>query len=285
MINPYWDPSTPVKVCAFDAQALASAKDGSECGPAKFSNSDCGCGPELRYCIGSRTPQLAMKAALEDEPLYIFDWVLREGRSYFDAFSSKTTFVNGALVHWYKNLTGAILESTSGIGFSTHMGELPDIPFFSEEWVQVERNDVHAGILTTPGFHMRFGSNRSRVNRFYTAFRCEPFVAPAGGLPPSTMAVPNPNLRERAGCDVCHATIETAAAHWGRWRTNEEYGYITSEELDYETPNLKCMGCDENKNCGIFCNQKFCNTGKLDTSGRVGSLGRVSSGPRVAQFE
>jgi len=260
MVDPFWDPGNPVKVCAFDAQALAVGQNGQACGPNTIIQG-CGCGPNLQYCLpqpADPTHQV-VKRSLAEESTRIFEWVVRESHSYFEAFTTDTTFVNGPLVHFYTYLTEAALQNNGGVGFETRVTDLPPIPFSdADTWMPVQRGDVHAGVLTTPGFHLRFASNRSRVNQFYTAFRCEPFLPSADGLPAETEEIPNPNLRERAGCDACHATIEVAAAHWGRWRTNGHYGYIAQQDVDYDTPRAQCLGCDGvTKNCNAFCNRYF----------------------------
>ena len=104
----------------------------------------------------------------------------------------------------------------------------------------IDRGAAHAGVLTTAGFLLRFGSNRGRVNRWYSAFRCEPFMPPAGGLPPDTGGLPDPNLRTRNGCSTCHETIERAAAHWARWRTTSQFGYLESAQVDFTGPRAEC---------------------------------------------
>lgn len=267
VVRPYWDLGVDYKVCAFDAQALttgvaANVTCGKIAGVNAAGNSvndkGCGCGPGLRYCLPEPThpASIAMRTALVEEPLRIFEQVVRSGAPYFDAFTTRTTFVNGPLAAFYDQLSGADvpLRATATIGFTSKVGALPPLAFTDTAWVPAVRDDVHAGVLTTASYQLRLPTNRARVNRFYTAFRCEPFLPPAGGLPPDTGGVPEPNLRIRPGCASCHATLEVAAAHWGRWRTSSTYGYFDPAQLDLDQPFAECKTCTT---CSAFCNQYF----------------------------
>ena len=61
-VSPYWDPDNPIKVCAYDAQTIATSlgrvcqAKGAELDPA------CGCGPDLKWCFtaaNTLTPRLS----------------------------------------------------------------------------------------------------------------------------------------------------------------------------------------------------------------------------------
>lgn len=266
-VRPYWDPNVAYRVCAFDAQALTTGVaanvachklGGLNAAGNVVNDRGCGCGPDMRYCLPEPThpAHVAMRSALIDEPLRIFEQVVRSGQPYFEAFTTRTTYVNGPLKAFYDQLGGedVPLRTTGNIGYAGKMGSLPTVPFTDTNWVPVVRDPMHAGILTTPGYQLRLATNRARVNRFYTAFRCEPFMPPAGGLPPDVGGIPEPNLRVRNGCGACHNTIEPAAAHWGRWRTSSTYGYIDPGQLNFEVAFPECRTCT---NCSTFCRQYF----------------------------
>jgi len=267
MVRPYWDPDVEIKVCAYDAQALPTSANGNTCADSANTHRDCGCGPQMRYCIprGGQYNGVytRMLDALADEPARIFEWVAREGRSYFEAFTTERTFVNGATSHFYRFAKGApSLENNAAVVYETQMGDVPAVDFASDEWVPVDRGEVHAGALTTFGYLQRFASNRSRANRFYTAFRCQPFLPSAEGLPEEPEDDPHPNLRERAGCNSCHDTLEPAAAHWGRWRGPVQYGYLSPAVFDLAEPRSDCSACDSTRadgapRCSAFCNTYF----------------------------
>ncbi|MEM7606123.1 MAG: hypothetical protein AAF411_12280 [Myxococcota bacterium] len=261
MVAPYWDPANPIKVCAFDARDLETDASGQSCAPRNGSRT-CGCGPNLDQCLpsGNSVANLAIRRALEEEPARIFEAVIRDGRSYMEAFTTQESYVNGASAHYYDHLSGiANPESGGQVTYDPLMGSLQDTAFLDETWRPVQRPADHAGVLTTLGYLLRFASNRSRANRFYTAFRCEPFVPPAEGLPEDTSEVPDPNLRERTGCASCHGQLEVVSAAWGRWRGNGTHGFLNDELLDAMAPRDRCTECglDGQRNCSAYCNAYF----------------------------
>lgn len=274
MVDPWWDLGNPVKVCAYDAQALAVGLNGHTC---EQVNPDpyCGCGPNLRYCMGrsDQRGQAEIREALEEEPARIFEGIIRERRSYLEAFTTNETWVNGASSHYYRHQIGtAYLERGGQITHDPALGDVPTIPFAElDRWERVQRDDDHAGVLTSTGYLLRFASNRARANRFFTAFRCEPFVPPAGGLPEETERNPHPNLRERTGCRSCHERLEPLAAVWGRWRDGGTNGLLSHDFLDIDNPNETCIGCGgtnpdgtSQRNCAALCNSYFVTTSNSD---------------------
>ena len=83
-VEPYWAPGTEIKVCAYDAQALSIGKNGQACA---FTNNDpgCGCGPNLRECTPSFLVEQLLQS-LAEEPIRLFEHLVREDRNYLDAF-------------------------------------------------------------------------------------------------------------------------------------------------------------------------------------------------------
>lgn len=279
MVDPWWDRGNPIKVCAYDAQALATGKNTRTCSEYNV-DAYCGCGPNLRYCMSSsnRAGQREIRTALEEEPARIFEGVIREHRSYLEAFTTRETWVNGATSHFYRFQTGIAVPTAGGqIVYDDAVGDVPSIAFSAlDDWQRVERREGHAGVLTTTGYLLRFASNRARANRFYTAFRCEPFVPPAEGLPEETEATPHPNLRERTGCRSCHETLEPVAATWGRWRTNGTHGFLDLEIMDFDEPLAACTGCGgtnedgtSQRNCSAFCNAYYVTGANADERERA----------------
>ncbi len=260
MVSPYWAPDSQIKVCAYDAMSATTGRDGNRC---DVYNPDpgCGCGANLRHCMPGPTSaaQRAIRDALEEEAPRIFEHIIREGRSYLEAFTTRETLVSGPSAFFYRNFAGA--ESLGTGGTRLHdpaFGEVPALSFDDEEWRVLRRSEAHAGVLTTLLFDLRFASNRSRANRFYTAFRCEPFVPPADGLPAETSGDPDPNLRERAGCRSCHQTLEVAAAHFGRWRNDTTFGLLPTSAMDPMAVRADCASCGNGgRRCSNFCNTYF----------------------------
>ena len=215
-VTPYWDLTTPIKVCAFDAQMVELTQGGTDCKTNKSENdTECGCGPNLQWCHIS---------GLEEEIATAFgtDLDLRVARiidgdlSYLDLFNDSTGYVNGPIVGFYRYLTGKVDDVDFGEG-QVDLARLPDVVWDDKDFTSVALGAEHAGVLTSPAWLLRFQTNRGRANRFYNSFLCQPFQPPAGGV--TDLDNPNPtlDLTSRAGCQYCHALLEPAAAHWGRW--------------------------------------------------------------------
>ncbi len=218
MIEPYWAPSTEIKVCAFDAQQREYSASGADCKTnGGFNDTGCGCGPNLQLCR-YRSSVAINRAMAGDIDRRIAD-VIREDRPYREIFTSRKAFVNGPLVHYLKHQTGvpAGVRLTPS-PYDAH--RLPDLNWTEDanNWEEITLNQDHAGILTSPGYLLRFQTNRARANRFYDAFLCQPFSAPPGGLSaPDPSVEPHPDLQQREGCKYCHTILEPASTHWGRW--------------------------------------------------------------------
>ena len=256
-VHPYWDLDSEIKVCAYDAQALAVGSNGLSCDEYGVNDERCGCGPNLRRC-GRQFGDRDVRDALAEEPLRIFEWVVMQDRPYLDAFRTSVTLLDGKSTHFYKWLTGVQDEERGGFGivtFDSAQGELPERAYDDDSWLPVEREGVHAGVLTTFAFLMRFNSDRGRANRFYSAFYCDPFVPPEGGIP-AEEADPPPNLREREGCAGCHEVLEPAASHWARWRTTQTYGFMREDVMSFEVPKDECVGCSGDA-CSSFCSSYY----------------------------
>lgn len=257
-ISPYWASGTTIRVCAFDAQPYTDATPNDDGDPRtcdQVSSNDplCGCGPDLRYCTAREADgnYAAVHEALIEEPARIFEQVIAAGEPYMNAFSTRSTAMNGALAHYYRYLSN---ERDS------ELRNAPGLPY-DADWQSVERDEFHSGILTTLGYLRRFASHRARVNRLYTAFLCDPFEAPSGGLPAATDDCSmDPDLSSRCGCASCHTTIEPATTHWGRWEEGDDFVY----REDISTFSNSCANCEKGE-CSNYC-QTFYITRELETT-------------------
>lgn len=264
MVQPYWAPDTEIRVCAFDAQALPTQRDGSACGYGRLG-AECGCGPNLQHCVPRAGQPGAvaerLRAALAEEPLRLVEEVVTSGRSYLDIFRADQTQVNGALAHYYRFLNEPEedeLEGRVSYYLGVAAGEMEGMSFADESWRSVPREGAAgAGVLTSPAYLVRFPSNRGRASRFYEAFFCDPFVS---NMPIDRESAPHPNLRQVAGCSDCHERLEPAAAHWGRFRTGEEVGMF---QFDMNATNAECAACvpegsdEPGEVCSAFCNSYY----------------------------
>lgn len=270
-VEPYWAPGTAIRVCAFDAQPHTDATPDDDGDPRtcdRVGDNDplCGCGPNLRHCTASgRDGNYGdIHDALLEEPARLFEEIIKSGEPYMNAFSTQATAMNGKLAHYYRHLAD---------DNDSELKNAPDLPY-GADWQQVDREPYHSGILTTLGFLRRFASHRARVNRLYTAFLCDPFEAPSGGLPPATDDCSmNPDLSSRCGCASCHETIEPATTHWGRWEEGDDFVY----REDMDTFSNGCANCEKGS-CSNYC-KTFYITRELETTpGSVDSeLGKLKT--------
>jgi hypothetical protein len=255
VVIPYWDPTDSVKVCALDAQEAVESLDGELCASDSGQrDAECGCGPSLLWC----TPpggEDTIRASLERDIELRIERVVREDRPYTDLFTSTTGFVNGPLAHWWRELaphsTQISVDPAPILPAALPSLSWPD----SETWVEVELGPQHAGVLTSLPYLLRFASDRGRANTFYERFLCRPFVAPAGGIPSSGDEVVTLDLQERDGCKYCHAILEPAAAHWGRWPENS-VGYLSPDEF----PPIRedCLTCaTTSASCSEECREHY----------------------------
>ena len=247
IVEPYWNPAVPEKVCAFDAQEASISPLGTEC-RLNAGNNDpgCGCGPELRWCNARNAQAVTARSMAEALDRFVFD-VLRRDAPYTELFTGRKAFINGPLAYFWQHQThrgaGLVFEPKA-----IELDRLPDLRWHDQRWVEAELGPHHAGVLTRPAFLLRFQTNRARANRFYDAFLCQPFNPPDGGLPVADEAsARNPDLQLRAGCKYCHALLEPAAAHWGRW-TEQGIGYLDpatfpQSRADCEACALRGQGC------------------------------------------
>lgn len=254
MVSPYWAPTTSVKVCAFDARTAATSMDsrGNMLDCTRQVGGACGCGDNLRWCqsAGDRTEQ-AVTAAFAEQMFRLIDDVVRSDRPYTDVLLAKDAEVNGPLSHYFRYQTGAGGSLILGVANQNYAVPAIDWPA-QTAWTRVERGHRHAGLLTLPGYLLKFQSDRGRANRFYNAFLCQAFQAPPGGLPAaSDECNKEPDLTQRCGCMYCHVTVEPAAAFWGRW---SEAGIIPMEETLFPTMNPRCADprTSNNNTCNLF---------------------------------
>lgn len=252
LVRPYWLPEgETIKVCAYDAQTQMESSSGVICNTRGGANqASCGCGPNLRWCSfgsGERAITDAMSESMEQFILSVFE----RNEPYSTLFDSRRAFINGPLSFFYQNW----LDIAAGIAYrplAINPEQTPQLDFLNEEWVEYTLPETHAGLLTHPAFLLRFQTNRARANRFYDAFLCNGFQAPDSGLPVADDGnALNPNLQERTGCEYCHARLEPAAAHWGRW-TEQGIGFL--DEDRFPATREDCLRCAlTNQGCSAEC--------------------------------
>lgn len=254
-VAPYWSPGESIRVCAFDAQTSAVSERGTACDRASgLRDPGCGCGPDLRWCRAGANREVH-RAFAEDVERRI-GRVIREGRPYPEIFTSNVAYVNGPAAFYLKHQRGL----AQGISFepvALDPETLPDLAYTDvDTWVEVRLPEGHAGILTSPAFLLRFQTNRARANRFYDSFLCRPFTPPPGGLPVADPeAIAQPDLQKRDGCKYCHAILEPAAAHWGRWA---EQGAGFLDPVEFPAFRADCEACaSSGARCSRACRENY----------------------------
>lgn len=250
MVAPYWDPSTEIKVCAFDAQEEPVSPSGSDCsGRAAIGDPGCGCGPNLRWCGTTAVRNDVLDAFAEELERRVAAHVAAD-EPYHELLTSRRAFVNGPLTYYWRHHKD-IYNNVQLVPAALDVDGLPETDIeggavaFADEtrWTEVELPEEHSGLLTHPVFLLRFQTNRARANRFYDAFLCEPFQPPEGGIPlDDEVAQSQPDVQQRPGCNYCHAILEPAAAHWGRW-TQQGGGFLE--------PGLYPEFREECRDCGV----------------------------------
>lgn len=251
-VNPYWAPATPIKVCAYDAQDNEVSPTGTNCAAGGATQDmACGCGPNLNYCIGGGAATAITDSLAASLEMQVQAWAT-ENRPYTDLLTEHVLWVNGPIVHHLK-----YQAQTPGqvrlVPYSMDLALLPDFAFTDKDkWAKVVLGGFHSGILTHPGYLLRFQTNRSRANRFFNVFLCQPFQAPEGGIPVAGVsAIAEPDLQKRPGCKYCHVLLEPASGHWGRWTMNGA-GFLNP--LDYPPERADCQTCAlTGASCSVEC--------------------------------
>jgi len=253
MVAPYWDPDNPIKVCAFDAQEASFSATGQACSE-RDQDPSCGCGPNLTWCA-SRESESLIREALMESFERLMTWTFAEGGSYLQLFEAQRLYVNGPLTHFLRHLIQGNMRYDFAPS-SVDVSSLPNLTFLDvDSWVPVTLSRSHAGVLTHPVFLLRFQTNRSRANRFFDAFLCSPFQPPDGGLPVADEAsIRDPDLQSRAGCKYCHALLEPAASHWGRW-VEEGVAYLPPDR--FPATRADCEQCAVTGGCSLECRTHY----------------------------
>lgn len=265
-VRPYWDLSTELKVCALDAREARMSPSGTDCSTrAGATDAGCGCGPNLRWCH-TGTVQREVLASFGEEMEKRIAAHIAADEPYHELFTSRRAFINGPLTHYWRHhrLT---YNSVQLIPEAVDVQSLPKTPIDDESsdalawsddetWIEMELPEEHAGVLTHPVYLLRFQTNRARASRFYDAFLCEPFQAPPGGIPiEDEVAALQPDVQQRPGCNYCHAVLEPAAAHWGRW-TQQGGGFLSPDH--YPEFLQECADCGRGlEQCSDICRLNY----------------------------
>ena len=259
MVSPYWAPETSIKVCAFDAQETAMSPSGKNCTTNNGNKDvDCGCGPNLRHCSYGSVNRTILASMSEDVDRRIAANIA-DDKPYSELLTGKTMWVNGPISHHLRYQRG-VASGLNTNPLAMHESLVPIIDYTEKDtWVAVPLGNQHSGILTSPAYLLRFQTNRSRADRYFNSFLCQPFQPAPGGIPASTSEeAKETDLQERPGCKYCHALLEPSASFWGRWRPSGT-GYYTEDA--YPAFREDCHACAvKGSGCSNFCKSNYVTT-------------------------
>ena len=245
-VEPWWAPGTTIRVCAYDAQLTEVSNAGVDCSTAEGQYDDeCGCGPNLIYC-STQGQQNAVTGSLSEALSQRVRDVVGADESYANLLDQPTTYINGTLAQYYRHRV--VYSST--LSSPVPVADLPSLTADDADvWVELEPGDQYAGILTEPGWLLRFQTNRGRANRFFTEFLCGEFIPPEDGIMEIAEENPTPDLSQKPVCMDCHTVLEPWAAYWGRWQE------VGANYYDTETYPTYSEYCEE---CGPSCADTYC---------------------------
>ncbi len=267
MVTPYWQ-TTPVKVCAFDAMETASVTVGGKVIECNSVDSDarpeCGCGVNLRYCYGPAAQvRSVIQNAMREQLNLMVDRVSTGGQPYTELVTARAAPVNGPLVFWKRYLAPHLTYAR--IVALPDPGEpLTNADFADATWRQTDRgNALHAGVLTSPAYLLRFQTNRGRANRFRIDFECESFVPPSQLETPAQGCSDNgDDLTGRCTCRYCHRQLEPMAAGWG---TFAEAGTTQMGDLTmFPRTRASCVNSSS-----TFCRRFYVTESNADNPGAL----------------
>ncbi len=254
-VEPYWAPGTQVKVCALEARIVEQAYEGQDCDDFNgLYSGACGCGEMLNRCASLESVE-AFRTSFIEQEMRMVDNPIREGRSYFDLLTDQDEELDGPLIHYYRYLAPMAVQPLIYVPPVSVLDLPDDVPFTDTTWNTYPRASQHSGLLTNLLFLLRFQTGRARANRFWDAFLCSPFQAPEAELPsPNEPCSSEPNLRERCGCNGCHAVLEPASAYWARF---VESGTLWMDPISFPAYRADCAVCVSQGNCTGLCLQYY----------------------------
>ncbi len=248
LVHPYWDPSSTVKVCAYDAQETVSfQKNGKTvaCNTTEGrANPACGCGPSLSYCYAQPTAATtgAILASLREQLDRVVDRATSGTVPYTEILLADDVEENGPIAFWRKNIAP---QGTITAAYDVPLpGEpISDLAFTDDTWHSIGRSKLHAGVITLPAFLLRFQTDRGRANRFRIAFQNRLFVPAAKLDPLPGCSNDSADLTTRCNCQYCHSTLEPLALHFGDFA--EAGAAAMNDPKVYPLQRPDCVGSND----------------------------------------
>lgn len=219
-IKPYWDPKEVTIFARY--KGVQTYKVSTEILKK--------CGQAIEKCNIARSKfadrySNLVSADLTMEPGYIIAHTVAEDRPWPEVVTTQTTIITGTYAEWLTNKGAPLWANFPGKSYEGSTDPIftkPDI--YDRGHHRIQRNALHAGVLTTPAFQMVTNGRRAKANRAYESFLCQKFTVPAGANPDPSDA--NPDLTKRSYCSFCHKTLEPMAAFWNRWPETGTINYM-----------------------------------------------------------
>lgn len=269
-VTPYWDPTTPVKVCAYDAQeTVSTVVNGATLGCDNYltnNRKECGCGPNLQYCY-SGTVARTILTSLREQLARSVDDISMNGAPYTDLILGTKSYVNGPIAQWRKTLSNN-LSLARIYAVADAQEEHAQKPYSDLSWSVVNRGklpngtEFHAGVTTLPVYLLKFQTGRARANRFRMDFMCESFVPPATLTAEAGCSDSTTELTKRCYCQSCHKTLEPLSAYWGQFA---EAGTTMMTDLAiFPRMRSNCVGSNNS-----FCQRFYVTVPGTDRAGAL----------------
>jgi hypothetical protein len=203
--------------------------------------------------------QPVVLSSMREQLLRLVDDYTDGTRPYSELVTTKRSWINWALTHYFRYLGKRQSFSRTQNFYQASDGELPDLPYTAADtWMEIERKDPHAGILTLPAYLLRFQTNRGRANRYRIAFEGQYFQ------PPSTKDTgcnkEGDDLTQRCVCRSCHVTLEPVAAYFGQLT---EAGSASLHDFERGFPTLKQCNSGISPTSVAWCDRFYVNVPDL----------------------
>lgn len=211
-VHPWWAMDTTVKVCpsAHRPERRFDPRTGTYCGspPRK---PDCGCGPNLAFCVKDEKQKAQIITSLQDEMRSIIARTVASNRPLEDAYLTNETERDRNTEYVYRRWRISAGESPAIL---EDLARWPETPVLAPRAESIQGQ--HAGLLTAAGALGVETGRRARMKWFYNVLWCD---EPPGGTvsTESVLALAKPSLRDGDGwellakkpiCTDCHARLD-----------------------------------------------------------------------------
>lgn len=223
IVKPWWDPTAKSNSNWFDGFRAAPAIY-RICGGETLAK----CNMHADYNKDRFTANLSKDIA--GEAGYLIAQTVVDDRPWSEVLTTQDTMVTGTYGAFMSGLGNPLWSNFPNGGYASANSIFKTLNVEDRNYYRVARGKGHAGVLTTPIYHMVTNGRRAKANRAFEVFLCSKFVVPDGLNPDPNDA--NPDLTKRHYCDSCHKSLEPMAAYFNAWPTTGdlEYHYTSGQD-------------------------------------------------------